>query len=401
VFLVSAFVNGGGVAVLQAYEWDPACLKAASKTPTAGQCAEANLRYLGSDNTASITNSSNVTDEIWSYRGKFGIPYKDMPPGAFFEGAADLTKLFAASGQGDVPCFSSFLLETRSSQEPSAVLKDFVLGGFPECKVTVTTNCQCATVNGNTASYTFGFGGTVSNDGGGTLSNVHVLATVPGSANPIDYDCGTLAPKGSAGASKNWPSQCTPTSATFSTLSPPASHSAYATASTGFATIKSDTASKTCVYNATDTPGCFLNPGIKVEKLCSTAIVATGGVVAVKVNFTGTVSNTQSEALVNVSVSEDNNNDGSVDTANLTLTGCTSGNGTPGTLCTLNIGASATFSGNYLPNAFVDLEQAGIKGRAKFADKVVATGTGKVSGTTVSDNFTAECVVCPLGSCPI
>jgi len=399
---VSAFVNGGGVAVIQAYEWDDSCAKAASKIPAVGQCAEANLRYLGSDNTAAITNSTTINDESWSYKGKFGIPDKDMPPGAFFEGAADLTKLFAASGQGDVPCFSSFLLETRSSQEPSAVLKDFVLGGFPECKVKVSTNCACQTVDGNSASYTFGFGGTVDNDGGGTLTNVHVLATVPGVANPIDYDCGTLAPKGQAGASKNWPSQCTPVSPnTFSTLSPPSSTSAYATASTGFSTIKSDTASKGCVYSAVDTPGCFLLPGIKVEKICSTAIVASGGLVAVKVNFNGSVSNTQNEALVNVSVSEDNNNDGTVDTANLALTGCTSGNGTPGSLCTLNIGGSATFAGSYLPNAFVDLEQAGIKGRAKFADKVVAVGTGKVSGTNVTDNFTAECVVCPLGSCPI
>src|SRR5437867_5962396 len=51
VFLVSAFVNGGGTAVFTAYEWDSTCLKGV-KSPTAGQCAETNLRLLGSSDTS-------------------------------------------------------------------------------------------------------------------------------------------------------------------------------------------------------------------------------------------------------------------------------------------------------------------------------------------------------------
>ena len=54
VFLVSAFVGGGGTAVLTAYEWDSTCLKAV-KTPVAGQCADTNLRLLGSLDTFAIT----------------------------------------------------------------------------------------------------------------------------------------------------------------------------------------------------------------------------------------------------------------------------------------------------------------------------------------------------------
>src|SRR5438093_12982074 len=36
-------------------------------------------------------------------------------------------------------CFGSFISETRSSQSVSAVLKDFILGPFAQCKATITT----------------------------------------------------------------------------------------------------------------------------------------------------------------------------------------------------------------------------------------------------------------------
>lgn len=56
-------------------------------------------------------------------------------PVAFFEGGLDLG---AAGLAGE--CFSSFLLETRSSQTLNAVLKDFILGNFESCTGTVATD---------------------------------------------------------------------------------------------------------------------------------------------------------------------------------------------------------------------------------------------------------------------
>src|SRR6266481_6869475 len=122
VFLVSAFTGGGGISTITVYEWDNACLKGV-KSPGPGDCADTNLRLLGSNDTFAITNSNPISDEAWSYLAKFGGGTNAMPVGALFEGGADLTTLFAASGAGAVPCFSSFLLETRSSQSTSAVLK--------------------------------------------------------------------------------------------------------------------------------------------------------------------------------------------------------------------------------------------------------------------------------------
>src|SRR5947199_10762613 len=44
----------------------------------------------------------------------------------------DITELFGGI-PGNEPCISSFLMETRSSQTPDAVLKDFIGGGFNTC----------------------------------------------------------------------------------------------------------------------------------------------------------------------------------------------------------------------------------------------------------------------------
>src|SRR3989454_8680299 len=229
VFLVSAFTGGGGISTITVYEWDSACLKGV-KSPGPGDCADTNLRLLGSNDTFAITNSNPISDEAWSYLAKFGGGTSTMPVGAFFEGGADLTTLFAASGAGDVPCFSSFLLETRSSQSTTAVLKDFVLGSFPECHLKATKTVQCTSFNAN-GSFNYTYSGTVINDGGGDLFNVNVT-DVKGQT----YSCGNL-PKGTSKTFGGSPlsTDCditTGSNATFTTTDHPASNQATATATT-------------------------------------------------------------------------------------------------------------------------------------------------------------------------
>ena len=65
----------------------------------------------------------------WSYTPKSG-PSGVVPAGGFVEGAVDLDGLY---GDTDQPCFSSFLAETRSSQELSATLKDLAFGKVDSC----------------------------------------------------------------------------------------------------------------------------------------------------------------------------------------------------------------------------------------------------------------------------
>ena len=62
-----------------------------------------------------------------------------FPANSLFEGGLDLAQVY----DGNPPCFSSFLVETRSSQETTATLKDYVSGSFNTCKPpTITTDIE-------------------------------------------------------------------------------------------------------------------------------------------------------------------------------------------------------------------------------------------------------------------
>src|SRR5438876_3016441 len=406
VFLVSAFVNGGGTAVLTAYEWDNSCLKGV-KSPAPGQCAETNLRLLGSSNTSAITNSSPISNETWSYLAKFGGGTNTIPVGGFFEGGADLTALFAASGAGDVPCFSSFMLETRSSQEPSAVLKDFVLGGFPECHISLTKGCQCTAFHPDGSGFDYAFSGTVTNDGGGTVFNV----TVTDQGNT--YGCGTLG----TGQSKNFPADCTGPANTFSATTFPTTNQASATATTdpgGLGTTLSATTNPVSCSAQVPAGACTPSAALTVDKTCVTALQVLGTNIVVRVDYTGQVHNGGNVNINSVQVTEDDNADGSVDRTFLlgTLTpqgsACyTRSAGDPLQPNCPNLLPVPAFNqppvagaASYFPSAGTGMDP----GRVQFSDTVRATGTDAfgnvVASHPVGSGVTAHCLICPFGVCP-
>lgn len=405
VFLVSAFVGGGGTAVLTAYEWDSTCAKGV-QNPTPGQCAESNLRLLGTSDTSSITNSSPISDETWSYLAKFGGGTNTMPVGAFFEGGADLTALFAASGAGSVPCFSSFLLETRSSQTPSAVLKDFVLGTFPECHISVTKACQCTAFHPDGSGYDYQFNGTVTNDGGGTVFNVTV--TDQGKT----YNCDTLGP----GLAKNFPSaDCTGPAATFSATTFPATNQATASATTsptGGTTLNAKTDAVSCSAQV-PSGACTPSAQLRLDKICVTALQVLGTNVVVRVDYTGQVHNAGNVNINSVAVTEDDNADGSVDTTY--SVGTLTPAGTAGAdKCYTNNAAicpsllpipafnqpPVSGAGSYFPSTGTGMDP----GRVQFSDTVRATGTdafgNPVASHPAGSGVTANCLICPFGACP-
>jgi len=411
VFLVSAFVGGGGTAVLTAYEWDSTCLKAV-KSPIAGQCADTNLRLLGSLDTFAITNSQPLSDESWSYLAKFGGGTNTMPIGAFFEGGADLTTLFAASGAGAVPCFSSFLLETRSSQSTSAVLKDFVLGAFPECHISLTKGCQCTAFHPDGTGFDYSFSGTVTNDGGGTVFNVTV--TDQGKT----YSCGSL----NAGQSKNFPSaDCTGPAATFSVATYPTTNQASATATTdpsgGGTTLSATTNPVTCSAQV-PAGACTPSPQLTLDKTCVTALQVLGTNIVVRVDYTGQVHNGGNVNINSVQVTEDDNADGSVDTT--FSVGTLTPSGTAGAdkcytrsqndplqpNCPALVAVPAfnqppvPGAGSYFPSTGTPVDP----GRVQFSDTVRATGTDAFGNAVAShpagSGVTAHCLICPFGACP-
>jgi hypothetical protein len=142
VLVVTDFSNGGTTSTITVYAWDPTCKKTTGST--VGACGDANLRIKGTSTNANcasaaandqfcgIVNPTSGTTAPWSYTDKSGN--SSYLQGEFFEGGVNLTAL----GLGD-RCFASVGSETRSSTSTTAVLKDFILGGFGTCGSSVTT----------------------------------------------------------------------------------------------------------------------------------------------------------------------------------------------------------------------------------------------------------------------
>jgi uncharacterized repeat protein (TIGR01451 family) len=122
--VVSDFTNGGTIANITVYRWDGGASGHLTLVATGQDCRFS----AASATTCARVNAVGVASP-WSYTPKSGAP-NVFPPESFFEGGLDLTALY-----GNVPCFTNFLTETRSSQETTATLKDFVLHAFNDCVI--------------------------------------------------------------------------------------------------------------------------------------------------------------------------------------------------------------------------------------------------------------------------
>jgi uncharacterized repeat protein (TIGR01451 family) len=149
VLVLSDFTNGGDVDLICVYKWDTAAggdlsgtgcdenssdnlhLVAAGaecdvSTPddSLEVCAAVNP---GTENPGTAAHPEGFETAYWAFTNKDGHHHYDK--GQFFEGGINLSTMFG----GDAPCFSTFLAETRSSQETDAQLKDFALGSLDTC----------------------------------------------------------------------------------------------------------------------------------------------------------------------------------------------------------------------------------------------------------------------------
>lgn len=92
----------------------------------------------GGDTECATANDSDTPIAVpvaWGYTPKSGAA-NTAPRNSFFELGINTTAVV-----GDA-CFTSFLLETRSSTSPTAQLKDFIFGDFDVCGIRVTLLCQ-------------------------------------------------------------------------------------------------------------------------------------------------------------------------------------------------------------------------------------------------------------------
>src|SRR6266496_1177682 len=292
LLLLVNFEGGGLVPSIQAYKWQggPNGGPVLAGNLTTGECGVG--PNAGNFDACAITNTAaSNAPASWGYVPKSGTPGV-FPPQSFFEGGVNLNKIF---GAGNVPCFSSFLAETRSSSSITATLKDFAEGSFNLCKITVTKICDfVGVVNGGTQlQYTFH--GDVTNNGAGTVYDVQVVDTplnVTGTqtpANPI-----SVAASITSGASANWgPVTFTTTALTFTDQAV-----AMAASAPGGAQTVTDTTTASCLGS--------VSSSIAITKDCipGASLLDIGNNVVVQVGVSGTVTNNGNTRLTDITLAD-------------------------------------------------------------------------------------------------
>lgn len=146
VLLLVNFDNGGSNIDIDAFNWHPcdaagspiAASKCKNPAVNAGFFTPALSGAVGGDCGAAIAgddvcatvNRDTITTP-WATQDKTSGP-NTLAISEFFESGFNLTDSFGVA-PGEEPCFSSFLLETRSSSSLDATLKDFAAGALETC----------------------------------------------------------------------------------------------------------------------------------------------------------------------------------------------------------------------------------------------------------------------------
>jgi hypothetical protein len=405
IFVISAFTGGGGTSGIAVFEWDHNCASGV-KNPIAGQCSDSNLRLLGSlaagtacgtSNFCAVTNAATTTS-TWT---------GDLVSPLFFQGGVDITAVLSAAAPGTtLPCFSSFLEETRSSQSTTSVLKDFVLGGFPVCGLSISKACAAPTVASGGTSINYPVGGVVTNTGIGTLFNVSVFDTVGATTKAAIlvnnttsgsnfFHTSTLA----AGDSGSWTDT---TTASVSSLNDSAIAKAAITSGGALTVTTATPATATCTFTA--------NTTLSITKACTTSLVAEGGIVDVLVSFSGQVCNNGPGQVTGI-VLTDTPSSGTAATINVgTLAPCSTFSG-----ATCTVPACSNYAGTYKPTG-IDSGNGttATPGRYFWSDSIAITGaTSALAGDTLNKvpagqpfagtygGAGASCPICPAGACPV
>jgi hypothetical protein len=404
ILVTSDFRQGGGVGVINVFEWignqagGPLKLLV-SQALANGQTVPdvfCNSAIAGKFDAGVVCATSNRSPKLVPLDWTDGFVFKgtgpttQFPTGTFFEGGVNITALFA--GQS-LPCFTSFLAMTRTSASTTAQLKDYVAGSFPVCGIEVGKACDAdhaPTVNSDGNSIHTTFSVPIHNTGSSTVYSVQLIEDgLDATAYPGNQSCAITALNGSAitprtlsatsgqdvvstlaaGATVTATVEC---NSTDNPMTNKVTATASTSASAGGTLLSADHATsteETCHIN--------VNPSLSVTKECALPVTINPTTLKPHVCANIVVTNTSSEQLVNGSVSDDKIGTLS---SNFTLA--------PGGVLTLNNKCYDTLvqddPDNTLPHD------------AMFSDKVTASATGALSKASTGDvTADAHCPLCP------
>jgi hypothetical protein len=136
ILLLGTFTGGGATTTIRIFKWVGTGGDTNGTLNTGGNFGDC---VPGGSSDGCNTVNNGTIKSPWAYQSKIsGSPANTIYAGGAMEGGADLTSLNLSG------CFSSFLVETRSSPSIGAQLKDFLLGKFEQCTSGLTTTPQDA-----------------------------------------------------------------------------------------------------------------------------------------------------------------------------------------------------------------------------------------------------------------
>ena len=188
ILVLSDFTNGGTVPTISVFEW----VGTGGNAPNTGGTLDVLTTNLtpslcgaaAGDDFCAITNSG-TKNAPWNFTNKSGE--SDFAQGELYEGGINLSSFPGLEGE----CFASFMVETRSSQSITAVLKDFIAGEFEECEATINTTPSSTSIQLG-SSITDNAVVTGQAGGGTPTGHMEFYVCGPNTASPpVDPNCST------------------------------------------------------------------------------------------------------------------------------------------------------------------------------------------------------------------
>jgi len=375
ILILSNFVKGGGHSNIQVFVVQSVAANGdvTFGTPFGGNDTLGNKACAGglnNDVACAATNGAITSALDPNFVPKAGAATGQYAVVGFFEGGIDLTEAGPLVGVPNLggECFGSFMVETRSSQSITAVLKDFALGPFESCSATPSTQIHKGT------DHTTDVQNTII----GENSTIHdKMILTAGAGNPAVAGTVTFQFFNNA--------TCTGTPigtdetknlvATNPQTNPPTSSAE----TSGHGPLAAGDYSFLATYNGDDPnyPDLLVapcetvtvsSPGISITKSCT----ATHDATTVTVNFSGTVTNSGSEPLKNIVI---------VDVPASTITTVPPG------ATTLAIGASLTYSGSYTSTTLANTDTATVDADSATSSGHVSANKPAACSTTVSPSI--------------
>lgn len=412
ILVTSDFRQGGGVGVINVFKWvggsNPLQLLV-SKTLAQGQpipdvfCNDA-INGIPAESVCATSNRSpKPVPANWTggYTFKGGGNDGQFPAGTFFEGGVNITALFQGA---TLPCFTSYLAMTRTSASTTAQLKDYVLGSFPVCGISVGKACDLNTppvINSDGVSVRTTFNVPITNTGSSAVYSLKLLDT--GLSDPDNLACTVTAIGATTGLNLAL-SATTPTDIATSlaagasvnvkvvcdSLDNPMLNSVVATATTG----PGGTGSSLTADHTTGTGeqcAATVNPSLSVTKTCVAPVTFDPVTLEPHVCVNIVVTNTSAERLINGTLVDDK-------LGTLYGTG-----GSIATSFSLNPGAALNVPTQCYDTFVQDDQTNTLPGDAMFSDTVLANARGQLSGVLVGDPdadrpvpfASAHCPFCP------